>query len=58
MVNPLSKTHEGDVGRPLVGLLYGNEDCLLSRPGDPQGASLHFLQYTFKGKIVKSWEKN
>jgi hypothetical protein len=34
-----------DVGRPLVGLLNGNEDSLLYCPGDPQGASLHFQQY-------------
>jgi len=32
-----------NVGRPLVGLLIGNEDFILSCPGDPQGASLHFL---------------
>ena len=28
-------TGEGDVGRPLVGLLTGNEDSLLNCPGDP-----------------------
>jgi hypothetical protein len=33
----------GNVGRPLVGLLNGNKDSFLYCPGDPQGASLHFL---------------
>jgi len=32
-----------NVGRPLAGLLNGNEDFLLYYLGDPQGASLHHI---------------
>ena len=58
---------EENVGRPLVGLLNGNDDSLLFCSGDPQGASLHFQQgcifnmdafstgipYILKIKIIK-----
>jgi len=32
------------VGKPLVGLLNGNEDFYCCCPGDPQGASLHLKE--------------
>jgi hypothetical protein len=32
-----------NVGRPLVGLLIGNDDFIHGCSGDPQGASLDFL---------------
>ena len=43
-----------NVGRPLVGLLTGNEYFYYYCPGDPQGASLHLLRALLRILLKRS----